>query len=98
MPEDDQTIDLGEVVDALKPYLRGMVQTIGEAGSATTDEESGKVTPGDIRAASIGIELVSKYLSGRGADRASKLLEAIAKVRADSTAEEDGGPQHPTTP
>ena len=81
---DDGAIDLGDVIDALRPHLKSMVQTIGIAGSAKTDED-GNITPGDIRAANIGLELVSKYLSGKGSSRASDILKEIQRLREDVT-------------
>jgi hypothetical protein len=84
MKLDDDVIELGDVVDALKPHLKAMVQTIGIAGSATTNA-SGQVVPGDIRAANIGLELVSKYLSGKGSSRASDILKEIQSIRGADT-------------
>jgi len=83
-PQPEVTVDLDDVIDALKPYLKGMVQTIGMAGAATTDAE-GTIKPGDIRAANIGLELVSKYLTGKGSSRVSDILKGLQVVRDKET-------------
>jgi hypothetical protein len=83
-PDDVGAIDLGDVIDALRPHLKAMVETIGIAGSATTDAK-GNITPGDIRAANIGLELVSKYLSGKGSSRAGDILKEIQRLRGPET-------------
>lgn len=99
MPDSKEPIDLSDVVDALRPYLPGMVETIGLAGAAVDDPESKdgegnpKRKPGDIRAASIGLELVSKYLTGRGSDRASRLLKELEASRASERDAAASGPR-----
>lgn len=77
----EEPIDIEEIVTELRPYLKAMIQTIGMAGSATTNPDN-KVIPGDIKAASIGVELVTKYLSGKGASRGKDILREINKIRA----------------
>lgn len=76
---EEGALDLGELIDALRPHLGALVETIALAGSTTVVD--GKKVPGDVRAAAIGLELVSKYLSGRGSDRASKVLREALKLR-----------------
>lgn len=94
---DGESIDLGDIVDYLRPHIKDMVQTIAIAGSAKTDEK-GNVVPGDVKAASIGLELISKYLSGKGSDKASRLLKELTRIREaalDSGAESLGGADNP---
>lgn len=84
MPDGD-TIDLADIIEELKPYIPGLVKTIGMAGEASTDA-AGKVTPGDVKAASIGLDLVVKHLSGQGSTRLEQLLKEF-KAADDSPAE-----------
>lgn len=77
----EEALSLDDLVEALRPHLRDLVETIAISGSATTGPD-GKRVPGDVRAASIGLELVSKYLAGRGSDRAASILKEALKLQA----------------
>jgi hypothetical protein len=101
---DPDAIDLADVVQALKPYLPALVETIGLAGAAFADpqeKDSEGVPlrkPGDVRAASIGLDLVTKYLSGHGGDKASRVIRELAALGLDEEPEGIPRPHHTNPP
>ncbi len=53
-----------------------MIRTIGMAAQPTADDK-----PGDVRAASIGLEFLMKHLSGRADKKAQKILDTLREIR-----------------
>lgn len=80
----EERVQLGDIVEQLKPYIPDMIKTIGIAASATTNAD-GKLVPGDIKAASIGLDLIVKHLTGTGSSRIDDLLAGLRAARQDDS-------------
>lgn len=67
---EEPRVDLGTVVEALRPYVPEMIRTLGVAAAS-----------GDVKAAIAGLDLIVRYLSGSNAVKGQELLEAIREIR-----------------
>lgn len=87
-------LDTGSMVKELLPFLPGMIRTLGLSAAPKTGAD-GNESPGDIRAAIAGLDLVLKYLMDTPNDQAAKVVSEIRKLREAALAEAKASTSNP---
>lgn len=82
--EDTGLISVEDMVTEARPFLKGWILTLGEAGAAKTVQKGDEteVTPGNVQAAVAGLKILQDYLEQTQRTRAARVMEKAAKARA----------------
>jgi len=81
----DAASSVDDLLQVILPFAPDLLRTIGIAGSATTKD--GETKPGNVQAASIGLDFIMKAISGKTGSRARDIPAALRKLREVSLAE-----------